>query len=58
MSSMRSGWETNANYLMCDAGPVGYRHAHQDKLNLVVWAYGRQILFDSPQPGESDDWTY
>lgn len=54
----RSGWETNANYLMCDAGPVGYRHAHQDKLNLVVWAYGRQILFDSPQPGESDDWTY
>lgn len=24
----------------------------------MVWAYGRQILFDSPQPGESDDWTY
>lgn len=54
----RSGWETNANYLLCDAGAVGYRHAHQDKLNIVLWAYGRQILFDSPQPGESDDWTY
>jgi len=43
---VRSGWETNANYLCFDAGPVGYRHAHQDKLSLVMWAYGRQILAD------------
>ena len=55
---LRSGWETNANYLLCDAGPVGYRHAHQDKLGVVMWAYGRQILFDSSQPGDSADWTY
>lgn len=55
---LRSGWETNAHYLFFDAGPVGYRHAHQDKLNVVMWAYGRQILLDSPQPGESGDWTY
>jgi hypothetical protein len=55
---LRSDWETNANYLFFDAGPVGYRHAHQDKLEVVMGAYGRQILFDSPQPGESDDWTY
>jgi hypothetical protein len=44
---MRSGWETNANYLVLDAGPLGYGHVHQDKLNLVLWAYGREILFDS-----------
>ncbi len=54
----RSGWETNANYMLFDAGPVGYRHAHQDKLNVVMWSYGRQILLDSPQPGETADWTY
>ena len=49
---VRSGWETNANYLCFDAGPVGYRHAHQDKLSIVLWSHGRQILFD---PGR---WNY
>jgi hypothetical protein len=44
---MRSGWATDANYLAFDAGPLGYGHVHQDKLNLVLWAYGREILFDS-----------
>lgn len=46
---MRSGWERDANYLFFDGGPVGYRHAHQDKLNVLLWAYGRQMLFDSSQ---------
>ena len=56
---LRSGWETNANYLLCDAGPVGYRHAHQDKLQVVLWAYGRQILFDSSRGVMTGtDWTY
>jgi len=50
-AAMRSGWQRDANYLGLDFGPVGYRHAHQDKLNVVLWAYGRQILFD---PGKMD----
>ena len=45
--AMRSGWERDANCLSFDFGLVGYRHAHQDKLNLVLWACGRQVLFDS-----------
>lgn len=49
--AMRSDWSTTANYLGFDFGPVGYRHAHQDKLNVVLWAYGRQVLFD---PGRWD----
>lgn len=44
---MRSGWETNANYLVLRAGPVGAGHVHQDKLNVVLWSFGRQILFNS-----------
>lgn len=44
---MRSGWDTNANYLCLDAGPLGAAHQHEDKLNVVIWAYGRKILFDS-----------
>ena len=43
---MRSGWEPTANYAVFDAGPLGYGHVHQDKLNLVVWAWGRELLFD------------
>jgi len=45
--AMRSGWERDANYACLDAGPLGYGHVHQDKLNLVVWAYGRQLLYDN-----------
>lgn len=44
---MRSGWERDANYLAFDAGPLGYSHVHQDKLNVVLWAHGRELLFDS-----------
>ncbi|EIP98319.1 Heparinase II/III-like protein [Opitutaceae bacterium TAV1] len=43
---MRSGWGTDANYLLFDAGPLGYGHVHQDKLNLVLWTWGRELLFD------------
>ncbi|HEX2999382.1 MAG TPA: alginate lyase family protein, partial [Armatimonadota bacterium] len=44
--AMRSGWEKDANYLCFDAGPLGNGHYHQDKLNLTIWGYGREILFD------------
>ncbi len=44
---MRSGWDTGANYAVLDAGPLGYGHVHQDKLNLVLWGWGRELLFDS-----------
>ena len=43
---MRSGWDEWANYLCFDTGPLGYGHVHQDKLNVVLWSYGREILFD------------
>lgn len=44
---MRSAWSPAANYLVFDVGPLGFAHVHQDKLNIVLWAYGREILFDS-----------
>ncbi|MEO2004022.1 MAG: heparinase II/III family protein, partial [Candidatus Poribacteria bacterium] len=45
-AAMRSGWERDANYLAFDFGTLGYGHVHQDKLSVVIWAYGRPILFD------------
>ena len=44
---MRSGWSRDDNYLCLDGGAMGAAHQHQDKLNVVVWAYGRRVLFDS-----------
>jgi len=55
--AMRSGWERDANYLCLDAGLLGYGHVHQDKLNVVVWAYGREVLFDAGGgPYERSKW--
>jgi hypothetical protein len=44
---MRDGWQTDSCMSVFDAGPLGNGHSHQDKLNLIVYAYGREILFDS-----------
>ena len=44
---MRSGWSRHANFLMLDVGTLGMAHEHQDKLNIVMWAWGKRVLFDS-----------
>ncbi|MFA5292346.1 MAG: alginate lyase family protein [Phycisphaerae bacterium] len=54
-AAMRSGWGTADNYLGFDVGPIGKGHAHQDKLNVVLWAYGRKILFDSERVDYTDN---
>ena len=49
--AMRSDWGPEANCLGFDVGPIGWTHAHQDKLNVVLWAWGRPLLID---PGRGD----
>jgi len=41
---MRSGWQPDALWALLDAGHFGYGHQHEDKLNLLVHAYGRLLL--------------
>ena len=43
---MRTGWTKADHYACFDVGPLGGWHGHQDKLSLMVWAYGRELLFD------------
>lgn len=43
---MRSGWARSDNYACFDVGNLGGWHGHQDKLSLMLWAYGRELLFD------------
>lgn len=40
----RSGWEPDAFWVLLDAGHFGYGHQHEDKLNLLLHAYGRLLL--------------
>lgn len=42
----RSGWDSNALWLWFDGGPFGYGHQHEDKLQILVEAYGRSFLVD------------
>jgi hypothetical protein len=41
---MRTGWEPDAVWALFDGGPFGYGHQHEDKLNLLLYAYGRFML--------------
>lgn len=54
---MRSGWDADANMLCFDAGPTGLAHIHQDKLNVMMWAFGREVLLDTGGgPYEKSKW--
>jgi hypothetical protein len=59
--AMRTGWEQDANYVGFDVGPIGWGHAHQDKLNLIMSAYGRLLLMDPAhgdyEAGDFSKWT-
>jgi hypothetical protein len=41
---MRTGWEPDAVWALFDGGPFGFAHQHEDKLNLLLHAYGRTQL--------------
>lgn len=42
----RSGWDANARWLWFDGGPFGYGHQHEDKLQILLEAYGKSFLVD------------
>ncbi len=44
---MRSGWDSDARYLMFEAGPYGTGHQHEDKLGLFLFAYGRPLITEA-----------
>lgn len=44
---MRTGWDENAVWALLDAGHFGRGHQHEDKLNLLVHAYGELLLTEA-----------
>lgn len=46
LAAMRSGWATDANYLLFRVGPLGMNHQHEDSLGVNLWTYGRELVFN------------
>ena len=43
---MRTGWEKSDMWAFMDAGPFGRGHQHEDKLNVLMFAYGKEVMPD------------
>ena len=41
---MRNGWDRDSVWALFDAGPFGRAHQHEDKLNLLIYAYGELLI--------------
>jgi hypothetical protein len=44
---MRTGWERDDLWCFMDAGDFGRGHQHEDKLNILLSAYGKNLLPDA-----------
>ena len=43
---MRTGWDRNALWVCMDGGPFGFGHQHEDKLSVILTAFGRPLLVE------------
>ncbi len=43
---MRSGFGREDFYAMLECAPFGFAHQHEDKLEVLLWAYGKELLTD------------
>lgn len=41
---MRSGWGEDDYYAFFEVGPFGIAHQHEDKLNVLLYAYGQPLI--------------
>ncbi|MBP3572825.1 MAG: alginate lyase family protein [Clostridia bacterium] len=47
LAFMRTGWEWDDLWCFMDAGDFGRGHQHEDKLNILLSAYGKNLLPDA-----------
>ncbi len=43
---MRSGWGKRDFYAVLENAPFGFAHQHEDKLQIILYAYGKRMLDD------------
>ena len=47
ISVFRSGWEAEDLWCFFEAGPLGFGHQHEDKLNLLLYAHGYEMITEA-----------
>ena len=47
LAFMRTGWGKDDLWCFFDAGDFGRGHQHEDKLNVLLFAYGKNLLSDA-----------
>lgn len=47
MSVMRTGWGKDDIWFFFESAPFGKGHQHEDKLNVLMFAYGKDVLPDT-----------
>lgn len=47
MAVLRDSWEADSEWLYFESAPFGRGHQHEDKLQLLLYAYGRDLLCDT-----------
>ncbi len=50
---MRDSWESDAQYLCFDSGPLG-KPGYEDKLSFVLYAHGRQLITHNHKNKDGD----
>lgn len=54
---MRSGWGEDDLYSHFEVGPYSPAHQHEDKLSLILYAYGKRLITEgSTYSYDSSDW--
>ena len=46
MAIMRTDWSKDAVWFFMESAPFGRGHQHEDKLNVLMYAYGKDVLRD------------
>lgn len=47
MASMRTGWGKDDTWFFMESAPFGKGHQHEDKLSVLMYAYGKEVLSDT-----------
>ncbi len=47
MAVFRSGWQADDLWCFFEAAPFGFGHQHEDKLNLLLYAFGKEMITEA-----------
>ncbi len=46
-AALRTSWDADGVWAFLDGGPFGMAHQHEDKLNVLLYAYGKDMIAEA-----------